>query len=72
MTDDKLARINELAHKQKAEGLTEEEKAEQAILRDAYIKDFRESMRGILDNTVIQRPDGSREPLTRKEGNNGK
>ena len=66
MTDERLKRINELANKQKTDGLTDDEKAEQAELRAEYIKDFRASMRGILDNTVIQRPDGSKEPLTRK------
>ncbi len=67
MTDERLKRINELANKQKTDGLTDDEKAEQAELRAEYIKDFRASMRGILDNTVIQRPDGSKEPLTRKD-----
>lgn len=66
MTDDKLKRINELARKMKTEGLTDEEKAEQKVLRDEYIRDFRASMRGILDNTVIERPDGTREPLKKK------
>ena len=33
MTDEKIKRINELARKAKAEGLTDEEKQEQALLR---------------------------------------
>ena len=58
----KLERINALAKKQKSpEGLTEEEKAEQAELRREYIMEIRASFGAMLDNTVIQYPDGSRE-----------
>ncbi len=59
----KIERINALAKKAKEEGLTEEERAEQKALREEYIKDFRASFRGILENTVIQYTDGSRETL---------
>ena len=61
MEQKKIDRINELAKKSKAEGLTEEEKAEQKALRDEYIRDFRAGLRGVLDNSVIERPDGTRE-----------
>ena len=37
MEQSKIDRINVLARKSKAEGLTEEEKAEQAVLRREYI-----------------------------------
>ena len=67
MEQNKIDRINALARKAKAEGLTEDEKAEQAILRKEYIESYRASLRSILDNTVIQRPDGSREALTKKD-----
>ena len=63
MEKEKVARINELARKQKAEGLTDEEKVEQRALRDEYIAEFRLSMGMMLDNTVIQYPDGSRKSL---------
>ncbi len=59
----KIDRINELARKSKVEPLTDEEKAEQKALRDEYIAEFRLSFGGILDNTVIQYPDGSRKSL---------
>ena len=38
MDDKKIARINELYHKSKSEGLTAEEKAEQQKLRN-YLRD---------------------------------
>ena len=63
MEQAKIDRINELARKSKAEPLTEEERAEQKALRDEYIAEFRRSFAAQLDNTVIQRPDGSRESL---------
>lgn len=59
----KLDRINELAKKSKEVGLTEEEAAEQKALRAEYIAEFRASFTGILENTVIQYPDGSRQTL---------
>ena len=68
MEQAKIERINELARKQKtAEGLTPEEKAEQAALREEYIAGFRANLRGMLDTTVIERPDGSRESLKKKK-----
>ena len=59
----KLDRINELAKKSKTEELTAEEKAEQAALRQEYIMEIRASFGAMLDNTVIQYPDGSRKSL---------
>ena len=64
MEKEKVLRINELARKSKTEeGLTPEEKAEQQKLREEYIIEFRKSMGMMLDNTVIQYPDGSRKSL---------
>ena len=42
MTKEKIARINELAHKSKPTGLTEAEKAEQQALRKEYIEDMKD------------------------------
>ncbi len=68
MVQEKVNRINELAHKSKTpEGLTEEEKKEQKELREEYIRDYRAQFTGILDNTYIQRPDGSKEKIERKK-----
>lgn len=50
MTEEKINRINELARKSKLEGLTEDEKNEQSLLRQEYIsavkKNFRNSIKG--------------------------
>lgn len=59
VTEQDIARINELARKQKAGTLTEAEKEEQKKLRQAYIAAIRENMRGSLDQMKIQNPDGS-------------
>ncbi len=67
MEKEKIARINELARKRKAEGLTAEETAEQDALRKEYLAGFRENLQSLLDNTVIQEPDGTRHALRRKD-----
>ena len=62
MDQKKLDRINELGRKKKAGiPLTPEEAAEREILHKEYITEYRAYLRGILDNTVIERPDGTRE-----------
>ncbi len=63
ITKEEIARINELYHKSKAEGLTEAEKEEQRQLRGRYIASVRENLRGQLNNVDIQNPDGSVEHL---------
>ena len=63
MEKQKVERINELARKSKIEELTEDEKKEQAKLRQEYINEIRASFGATLDNTVIQYPDGSRKSL---------
>ena len=44
MDQKKIDRINELARKSKAEGLSEEEKAEQATLRREFIESYKRSL----------------------------
>ena len=66
----KIDRINALAKKSKNEGLTDEEKAEQKLLREEYIMAFRASLTGVLSNTYIQTPDGKKVKVEKKNKNN--
>ena len=66
MVKEKVERINFLAKKSKNEGLTEEEKAEQKLLRDEYIAEIRYSFGHTLESTVIQYPDGTQKRVTKK------
>ena len=67
MEHEKIERINELARLVKERELTPEEQTERAALRKEYLDGFRENMRQILEGVVIQRPDGTKEPLKRKQ-----
>ena len=67
----KIERINELYRKSQAEGLTEEEKKEQAGLRSEYIANVRANLRGQLNNIDIQEKDGSITNLGEKYGDKG-
>lgn len=64
-----LDRINELYRKSKNEGLTDEEKKEQAKLRKRYIKSVRSNLRGQLNNISILEEDGSVTKLSKKGKN---
>lgn len=66
--DERIRRINELYHKSQVEGLTEEEKAEQAKLRQEYVASVRGNLKAQLDNINIQREDGTIENLGQKYG----
>ena len=61
-----IARINELAKKNKEVGLTEEELEERAKLRRIYIDSVTGNLKGHLENTYILRPDGTKEKVTKK------
>ena len=68
MEQSKINRINELARRSRgAEGLTPEEQAEQAALRQEYLAAVRSSLTAQLDSTVIQYPDGARKKLKKKK-----
>ena len=62
---DKLSidRINALTAISRQRPLTAEEQAERQKLREAYIHAFRAQMRGQLENTIVEYPDGTRKPL---------
>ena len=65
--NDVIARINELAKKAKAEGLTEEELGERDKLRRIYIDNIKEGLVGQMENTYIVSPDGTKTKVTRKQ-----
>ena len=64
--DEIIARINDLYHKSKSEGLSEQGKEEQAKLRKLYIENVRGNLRSTLDSISIQNEDGSVENLGEK------
>ena len=64
--DEVIARINELARKAKADGLTEAELAERDKLRRIYIDSVVGNLKGQLENTTIVYPDGTRKKVTHK------
>lgn len=66
MTEEKIARINELYHKSKSEGLTPDEKIEQAKLRQEYIQAIRADLQSTLDNVSVLNPDGTVTELKKK------
>ena len=68
ITEKDIARINELYHKSKAEGLTSAEKEEQAALRKAYIAAIRGNIRAQLNNIDLVDEKGNVENLGEKYG----
>ena len=81
MTEERIARLNELARKSKTIGLTEEEKQEfsiklpdvgeeekqeQALLRQEYLDAIRQSLEAQLDNVYIVEKDGTQTKLKKK------
>lgn len=67
MEQAKIDRINELARKSRTEELTEEEKAEQALLRREYIDSFKRSLVGQLENTYIVDEKGNKKKVEKKK-----
>lgn len=61
-----IDRINELARLARERDLTPEEAAERHQRRQKYLEAFRKNFRNQLEHTVIQREDGTREPLKKK------
>lgn len=67
MEQKKIDRINFLARKSREEGLTEEEKQEQAVLRREYIDSYKRSLEIQLNNTTILYEDGTKKKLKKKD-----
>ena len=67
MEPKKIERINFLARKAKAEGLTPEEKREQQALRAEYIAAYRRNLQAQLDNMVLVDENGNERPLKKKK-----
>ena len=68
INNEKIDRINTLAHKAKSVGLTEEEKKEQAELRKEYLAAVRQNLKAQLNNIDIKEKDGSVTNLGEKYG----
>ena len=71
MNQEKIERINALYRKPKAEGLTEEEKKEQDLLRKEYIASVKSNLRNQLNNIDVINEQGKVENLGVKYGNKG-
>ena len=59
----KIDRINELAHKAKAEGLTPAETEERTLLRREYIQAVLGNLESQLENTYVVDEKGHKEKL---------
>jgi uncharacterized protein YnzC (UPF0291/DUF896 family) len=68
MTDEKIQRINDLYRKSKAEGLTDEEKREQQLLRKEFIASVRGNLVSQLNAIDVVDADGKVENLGEKYG----
>ncbi|RSL33256.1 DUF896 domain-containing protein [Salibacterium salarium] len=58
LSQEKIARINELAHRSKTTGLTEQEEEEQHELRNEYLSKFRSSFKSQLQSVKVVDPKG--------------
>ena len=67
ITEADIKRINELYHKSKAEGLTDEEKAEQKKLREDYVAAIKGNIRSQLENIKVVDQNGNEIPLKRRK-----
>ena len=69
MNQEKINRINELYRKSQAEGLTEAEQSEQAVLRKEFIANVRNNLKSQLNSIDMLNPDGTTYNLGEKYGN---
>ncbi len=61
-----IKRINFLYNKSKNEGLSEEEKEEQAKLRKEYVRQFRQGLDNTLSNVYIMDENGNKRKVEKK------
>ncbi|MCF0130413.1 MAG: DUF896 domain-containing protein [Pseudobutyrivibrio sp.] len=66
MTEQDIARINELYHKSKSVGLTEAEAVEQKELRQRYIQSVKNNLKAQLNNIDLVDENGNVENLGQK------
>ena len=68
MTEEKIARINELAKQAKSpEGLTAGESLERDRLRREYVESVKASLTAHRENVRIVEPDGTKHRLAKKK-----
>lgn len=67
ITENDIKRINELYHKSKAEGLNDEEKAEQKKLREDYVAAIKGNIRSQLENIKVVDENGNEVELKRRK-----
>lgn len=67
MEHEKIERINELTRLSRERELTHEELVEREALRREYLDGFRQNARAVLENVRLKRPNGTLEPLKKKE-----
>lgn len=67
MEHEKVERISELTRLSRVRELTDEEQREREALRKEYLEGFRQNMKAVLESVRLQRPDGTLEPLKKKE-----
>lgn len=67
MEHEKIERINELTRLSRERDLTHEELVEREALRREYLDGFRQNARAVLESVRLKRPDGTLEPLKKKE-----
>ena len=67
LTENDIKRINELYHKSKAEGLSDEEKAEQKKLREDYVAAIKGNIRSQLENIKVVDENGNEVDIKRRK-----
>jgi uncharacterized protein YnzC (UPF0291/DUF896 family) len=67
MDKKKIDRINELYKKKKIEGLTDEEKIEQSLLREEYLNSVRKNFRSTMNTIKLKDEEGNITPLKSKK-----